>query len=362
MSNIVASTVRTRLTTAAAASRRLKPRYFTTSLRRQDEQNAPKPPPPIDDSTSALDYKRTLRHRPPPLPAMDLPRLRTAEEAVTNILYNTPPPSLQPFKKHVLNCLVQNEPGVLSRVSGILAGRGFNIDSLVVCRTEIRDLSRMCIVLRGQDGVVEQARRQLEDLVPVWAVLDYTDTHCIERELLLAKVSILGPEYLEEQLVGGPTHEPRRISYTTAPTQRSAEPTHEHTKLEREAALVHQFEHSAEPSPHPEAEADPAAPLTEPLTPIQALRLKSDNLQAIQTLSAQFGGRIVDVSEHSVIVEMCGKTKRVEAFLSLLKPFGVLESARTGLMVMPRTPIKHADDTDVVGEGGVVDASLLPPG
>lgn len=67
--------------------------------------------------------------------------------------------------RHVLNCLVQNEPGVLSRVSGILAGRGFNIDSLVVCRTEIRDLSRMCIVLRGQDGVVEQARRQLEDLV-----------------------------------------------------------------------------------------------------------------------------------------------------------------------------------------------------
>jgi len=62
---------------------------------------------------------------------------------------------------------VQNEPGVLSRVSGILAGRGFNIDSLVVCRTEIRDLSRMCIVLSGQDGVVEQARRQLEDLVSV---------------------------------------------------------------------------------------------------------------------------------------------------------------------------------------------------
>ena len=67
--------------------------------------------------------------------------------------------------RHILNCLVQNEPGVLSRVSGTLAGRGFNIDSLVVCRTEIRDLSRMCIVLTGQDGVVEQARRQLEDLV-----------------------------------------------------------------------------------------------------------------------------------------------------------------------------------------------------
>ncbi|KAI1796380.1 acetolactate synthase [Ganoderma leucocontextum] len=354
MSSIVAGAGRGRF--AAAASRTLKPRYFTTSVPRHEEQNAPKPPPPIDDSTSALDYKRRLRYRPPPLPAMDLPRSRSAEEAVTNILYNTPPPSLQPFKKHVLNCLVQNEPGVLSRVSGILAGRGFNIDSLVVCRTEIRDLSRMCLVLRGQDGVVEQARRQLEDLVPVWAVLDYTDTHCIERELLLAKVSILGPEYLEEQLVGGPTHEPRRISHYHQ--TRHSGPAHEHTKLEHEAALARQFEHSAEPT-HPE---DRAAPQTEPLTPIQALRLKSDNLQAIQTLSAQFGGRIVDVSEHSVIVEMCGKTKRVEAFLTLLKPFGLLESARTGLMVMPRTPIKNIDEADVSDEGGVVDASLLPPG
>ncbi len=82
-------------------------------------------------------------------------------------------------------------------MAGTLAARGFNIDSLVVCGTEIKDLSRMCIVLRGQDGVIEQARRQLEDLVPVWAVLDYTNTKVIERELMLVKVSILGPEYFE---------------------------------------------------------------------------------------------------------------------------------------------------------------------
>ena len=121
-------------------------------------------------------------------------------------------------------------------------------------------------------------------------MLDYTGTHCIERELLLAKVSILGPEYLEEQLVGGPTHEPRRISHSHT-AHRPAEHAHEQSKQEREAALVHQFEHSADPSAYPDAEADPAVPLAEPLTPSQALRLKSDNLQAIQTLSAQFGGR-----------------------------------------------------------------------
>ena len=53
-------------------------------------------------------------------------------------------------------------------------------------------------MLRGQDGVVEQARRQLEDLVPVWVVLDYSHSKIVERELLLAKVSILGPEHFHE--------------------------------------------------------------------------------------------------------------------------------------------------------------------
>ncbi|ESK92954.1 mitochondrial acetolactate synthase small subunit [Moniliophthora roreri MCA 2997] len=332
---------------ARAAPKLIPARLLSTSaVTRQSEP--PKPPKPIDDSTSALDYKRLQRTRPPPLPAMDLPRNRTAEEAVTNILYNTPPPSLQPFKKHILNCLVQNEPGVLSRVSGILAGRGFNIDSLVVCRTEIRDLSRMCIVLSGQDGVVEQARRQLEDLVPVWAVLDYTDTRTITRELLLVKVSILGPEYLEEQLVGGPSHEPRRLS--------------SEEKLEREAILAQNFERSA----HPEqstADADLHTPSGATLTPSQALRLKHQHLHSINTLASQFGAKIVDVSENSVIVELTAKTSRVEAFLSLVKPFGILEAARTGLMAMPRTPISgSAEDELVENLTGSVDASLLPPG
>lgn len=83
----------------AASGRPLKLMSSAQIVSRAYSSGAPKP---IDDSTSALDYKRSHRTRPPPLPAMDLPRSRSAEEAVTNILYNTPPPSLQPYKRLVI--------------------------------------------------------------------------------------------------------------------------------------------------------------------------------------------------------------------------------------------------------------------
>lgn len=114
-------------------------------------------------ATSAMSFKKHLRQRRfGPVPAFPEP---SVEEAVSNILYNTPPPSSAPETRHILNCLVQNEPGVLSRVSGILAARGFNIQSLVVANTEVPDLSRMTIVFNGRNVPIEQARRQLEDLV-----------------------------------------------------------------------------------------------------------------------------------------------------------------------------------------------------
>lgn len=149
--------------------------------------------------------------------------------------------------------------------------------------------------------------------VPVWAVLDYTETNVISRELLLAKVSILGPEYLEEQFVGGPSHEPRRAVLDHD----------ESSKMERETALAHNFERSAHPNQFSES-------FTSPITPSQALRLKHQHLHSISVLAKQFGAKIVDVSENSVIVELTAKTTRVEAFLNLLKPFGILEAARTG--------------------------------
>ena len=243
-------------------------------------------------------------------------------------------------------------------MSGILAGRGFNIDSLVVCRTEIRDLSRMCIVISGQEGVVEQARRQLEDLVsndsihhstdltfgkvPVWAVLDYTETRTISRELLLVKVSLLGPEYIDDQLQGGSSHDPRPVQHTPIEDEGHH---HDSKLLDREVLLAQSFERSGKsdkptsaappsssPSPSPSPPQTNYAPTNEPapLTAAQLLQLKHGNLAAISTLSAQFGGKIVDVSERSIIVELSAKSHRVEAFLSLLRPFGILESARTG--------------------------------
>lgn len=174
----------------ALTARTIRPKAnLTPLLQTRSESTA--------SSTSALAYK-ALHRRIYPLPVSDTPPAWSAQAAVSNILYETPLPSITPPKRHILNCLVQNEPGVLSRVSGILAARGFNIDSLVVCTTEVKDLSRMTIVLSGQDGVVEQARRQLEDLVPVWAVLDYTSSPLVQRELLLAKINILGPEWYSE--------------------------------------------------------------------------------------------------------------------------------------------------------------------
>jgi len=100
------------------------------------------------------------------------------------------------------------------------------------------------------------------------------------------------------------------------------------------------------------------------LSHAEALRLKSSYMSAISTLAQQFNAKIVDVSENSVIVELSGKTRRVEAFLKLVRPFGILESARTGVMVMPRTPIRDLDEDDEVAaiDSGPVDASLLPPG
>ena len=91
--------------------------------------------------------------------------------------------------RHVLSALVQNVPGVLSNVSGMLASRGYNIDSLAVGETENPHLSRMTFVVVGDDSVLEQVRKQLEKLVPVVRVDDVSSKDYVERDLMLVKVN-----------------------------------------------------------------------------------------------------------------------------------------------------------------------------
>ena len=91
--------------------------------------------------------------------------------------------------KHIISALVENKPGVLAHVAGMFAARAFNIDSLVVGRTEDPELSRMTIVVVGDDRVVEQVRKQLAKVVPVVKVQDFAGQPVVARDLMLIAVS-----------------------------------------------------------------------------------------------------------------------------------------------------------------------------
>jgi acetolactate synthase-1/3 small subunit len=136
----------------------------------------------------------------------------------------------------------------------------------------------MTIVLSGQDGVVEQARRQLEDLVPVWAVLDYTTAPLVQRELLLAKINILGPEYFEELLA----HH-REITASDAEGLEG----NEEWATQRVAELRENDDF------HPSK-----------LAMSQALRHKHEHLKSITYFTHQFGGKVLDISTNCCIVEV----------------------------------------------------------
>ena len=90
--------------------------------------------------------------------------------------------------RHVLSALVQNQPGVLAHVSGMFASRGFNIESLAVGETEDALLSRITVVVNGDDRLLEQIRKQLEKIVNVVKVLDISKADFVERDLMLIKI------------------------------------------------------------------------------------------------------------------------------------------------------------------------------
>jgi acetolactate synthase-1/3 small subunit len=91
--------------------------------------------------------------------------------------------------QHLLSALVQDQPGVLAHISGMLASRGFNIDSLAVAKCERPRMSRMIFVVNGDDNVLDQVRKQLEKIIPVVEVHDISKDDFVERELMLIKLT-----------------------------------------------------------------------------------------------------------------------------------------------------------------------------
>jgi acetolactate synthase-1/3 small subunit len=155
--------------------------------------------------------------------------------------------------RHVLSALVQNQPGVLAHISGMLASRGFNIDSLAVGETEDANLSRMTFVVHGDDAVLEQVRKQLDKVVTVVKVHDISSEDFVERDLMLLNVQA---------------------------------------------------------------------------TPQQRME--------ITLLVEMFRGRVVDISAESLMVEISGQERKIEAFIDLMRPYGILELARTGRIALVR--------------------------
>jgi len=165
--------------------------------------------------------------------------------------------------RHLLSALVQNQPGVLAQVAGMLASRGYNIDSLAVGETEQAELSRMTFVVRGDDRVLEQVRKQLEKVVTVVQVHDISSEAFVERDLMLVKVE--------------------------APPERRGE---------------------------------------------------------LKNLIDIFRGRIVDVSRTAMMIEISGTENKVQAFVDVLRPYGIIELARTGRIALVRSSADHRESSD----------------
>jgi acetolactate synthase I/III small subunit len=157
--------------------------------------------------------------------------------------------------RHTISVLVENKFGVLARISTLFAARGFNIDSLSVGETENPDVSRMTIVVKGDDRILEQVEKQLNKLVDVIKVFDFLQTQHVERDLALIKVK--------------------------------ADKHH-----------------------------------------------RSEILQIVDI----FRARIIDFSTETVVIEITGDEEKIDALTNMLKPFGIKEMCRTGIIAIARGP------------------------
>jgi len=161
--------------------------------------------------------------------------------------------------RHTISVLVENKFGVLSRISGLFSGRGYNIESLSVGETIDPAVSVMTIVTTGEDKVIEQITKQLNKLIDVIKVVDFMEIDHVEREMVLIKVS------------------PR----------------------------------------------------------------KEDRIEVLRVAEI-FRGRIVDSGLTTFTIEITGEEKKIEAFIELVKPFGIKEFVRTGKVAIAREGVKKA--------------------
>src|SRR6187431_1204464 len=156
-------------------------------------------------------------------------------------------------RKHILSILVENKPGVLTRIAGLFARRGFNIDTLAVGPTDDETLSRITLTLDGAMHPIDQVTKQLHKLVNVIKIRDLEPSETVARELALFKVSADGST-------------------------------------------------------------------------------RAEVLQMVEI----FRGKIIDVSKRSVIIEVTGSFDKIEAFERMIRPFGLIEMARTGEIAISR--------------------------
>ncbi len=102
------------------------------------------------------------------------------------------------MRNHTISVLVENHSGALSRIAGLFSSRGYNISSLTVAETEDKDVSRMTIVVFGDDRILEQVTKQLNRLVDVIKVIDFQNAPVLDRELLLIKINASKGESRQE--------------------------------------------------------------------------------------------------------------------------------------------------------------------
>ena len=141
--------------------------------------------------------------------------------------------------RHIISVLMENEAGALSRVSGLFSARGYNIESLTVAATEDPTLSRMTLVTRGSDRIIEQITKQLNKLVDVVKLIDLAESEHIERELMMIKVRAAGDARDEAKRLAD-IFRGRIIDAT--PESFVIEVTGESSKLD---ALIHVFDESS---------------------------------------------------------------------------------------------------------------------